>query len=104
MTNDLGRAGRAWDAPLRTLAAEWLCKELTALERQLESASGFEDTLALWRLSVARAALSFVEALIDRRTAEPIVYRPIGYVRSPHSTLHGMPLQAIAYGSSDAAI
>jgi tRNA (adenine37-N6)-methyltransferase len=88
---------------LREQALRLIVKE-RALERQLESASGFEDTLALWRLSVARAALSFVEALLDRRTAEPIVYRPIGHVTSPHSTLYGMPLQAIADGSSDAAI
>ena len=67
-----------------------------ALEGHVAAAAGFDDTLALWRLSVARAALSFVEALLDRRTVEPIVYRPIGYVVSPHDDLDGMPLQPIA--------
>ena len=43
-----------------------------------------------------RAALSFVEALLDRRTVEPIVYRPIGVVVSPHGELDGMPLQPVA--------
>ena len=50
----------------------------------------------LWRLSVVRAALSFVEGLLDQRTVEPVVYRPIGLVVSPHSELDGMPLQPIA--------
>jgi len=67
-----------------------------ALERQLRSASAFERTLVLWRLSVVRAALSFVEALLDQRTVEPVVYRPIGLVASPHADLDGMPLQPIA--------
>jgi len=67
-----------------------------ALERQLDSTAGFARTLALWRLSVARASLSFVEALLDSRTVEPVVYRPIGYVVSPHAELDGMPLQPIA--------
>ncbi len=75
-----------------------------ALERRLATASGFEDTLALWRLSVARAALSFVEALLDRHTVEPIVYRPIGYVVSPHTELDGMPLQPIADTSGDSIV
>jgi tRNA-Thr(GGU) m(6)t(6)A37 methyltransferase TsaA len=67
-----------------------------ALERQLRAATDFEQTLVLWRLSVVRAALSFVEALLDRRTIDPVVYRPIGVVASPHVELDGMPLQPLA--------
>src|SRR5262245_47034040 len=67
-----------------------------AHEEHLASSSGFERTLALWRLSTSRGALSFVEGLLDRRTSEPIVYRPIGYVASPHAAIDGMPLQAMA--------
>ncbi|HXF98539.1 MAG TPA: TrmO family methyltransferase [Gaiellaceae bacterium] len=66
------------------------------LERRLAAAQGFERTLVLWRLSVARAALSFVEALLDGRAVEPVVYRPVGYVRSAHRDLEGMPLQPVA--------
>jgi len=67
-----------------------------SLERQAAASEGFDATLALWRLSTGRASLAFVEGLRDRRTAEPVVYRPIGYVRSPHATLDGMPLQPLA--------
>ncbi len=74
------------------------------LEDQLDAAVGFEDTLVLWRLSVVRAALSFVEALLDRRTGEPIVYRPIGYVVSAHDDLAGMPLQPIADASGESVV
>ena len=73
-----------------------LVRTEAALEEQLKSATGFPRTLSLWRLSVGRAALSFVEGLLDSRVVEPIVYRPIGYVSSPHTELNGMPLQAIA--------
>ena len=74
------------------------------LEQQLDAATGFEDTLVLWRLSVVRASLSFVEALLDRRTVAPIVYRPIGYVASAHEDLDGMPLQPIADASGVASV
>ena len=67
-----------------------------ALELQLREAADFDRTLVLWRLSVVRAALSFVEALLDQRTVDPVVYRPIGVVASPHVDLDGMPLQPIA--------
>src|SRR5215475_700200 len=67
-----------------------------ALSKQLASTSGFDRTLALWRLSASRGALSFVEGLLESRTAEPVVYKPIGYVSSPHSQMEGMPLQAMA--------
>jgi tRNA (adenine37-N6)-methyltransferase len=73
-----------------------LARTEAALEKQLTSATGYSRTLGLWRLSVGRAALSFVEGLLDSRVVEPMVYRPIGYVSSPHTELNGMPLQAIA--------
>ena len=72
------------------------------LERHTGDSAGFERTIALSRLAAARAALSFVEALLDQSLGEPIVYRSIGVVRSPHTSLVGMPLQPIAdeHGSS----
>ena len=83
-------------APLLHEQAATLALTEHSLEEQLGSTSGFARTLALWRLSMGRAALSFVEGLLDSRTVEPVVYRPIGYVVSPHSDLDGMPLQPIA--------
>jgi tRNA-Thr(GGU) m(6)t(6)A37 methyltransferase TsaA len=91
-------------AELLRAQADVLARTELALERQLASASGFDRTLVLWRLSVGRAALSFVESLLDRRTVEPVVYRPIGYVSSPHSELDGMPLQPLADTSGEAVI
>jgi tRNA-Thr(GGU) m(6)t(6)A37 methyltransferase TsaA len=82
--------------PLLGLQASVLARIERALDGRLASTSGFERTLALWRLSACRGALSFVDALRDSRTAEPIVYRPIGYARSPHEAIDGMPLQPIA--------
>ena len=75
-----------------------------ALERQVDGTEGFTRTLALWRLSVGRAALSFVDGLLDRRIAESVVYQPIGYVRSPHAELDGMPLQPIADTAGESTI
>ena len=80
---------------LREQAAVLIRGEL-ALERQLRSATAFDRTLVLWRISVVRAALSFVEALLDQRSVEPVVYRPVGVIASPHTDLDGMPLQPIA--------
>jgi tRNA-Thr(GGU) m(6)t(6)A37 methyltransferase TsaA len=97
------RAGTDPETLLREQAAVLVRGEL-ALERRLSSSSGFDRTLVLWRLSVVRAALSFVEALLDRRTVEPVVYRPVGVVTSPHSDLDGMPLQPIADTSGEARI
>ena len=97
------RAGQD-PAPFLRGQAEVLGRTERALERQLASAAGFDRTLVLWRLSVARAAVSFVEALLDRRTVEPVVYRPIGYVVSPHLELDGMPLQPIADSSGESRI
>ncbi len=90
--------------PLLQTQAQILARTDRALERQLESIHGFDRSLVLWRLSVARAALSFVDALLDSHTVEPVVYRPIGYVRSPHAELDGMPLQAMADPSGESTI
>ena len=89
------RSGRD-PSPLLTAQAGHLSRAELALERQARSSTEFDRTLVLWRLSVVRAALSFVEALLDRRSVEPVVYRPIGLVVSPHTELDGMPLQPIA--------
>jgi tRNA-Thr(GGU) m(6)t(6)A37 methyltransferase TsaA len=89
------RAGLDPDPLLRKQEA-LLARTERALERRVAAASGFERTLALWRLSVARGAASFVESLLDERTVEPVIYRPIGRVTTPHSDLDGMPLQPIA--------
>jgi len=97
------RAGTDPGSLLRKQAAFLVRGEL-ALERQLRSSVEFDRTLVLWRLSVVRAALSFVEALLDQRTVEPVVYRPIGVVSSPHSDLDGMPLQPIADTSGESRI
>lgn len=89
------RAGLDSDSLLRKQEA-LLARTERALERRAAAASGFDRTLALWRLSVARGAASFVESLLDERTVEPVIYRPIGHVASPHADLDGMPLQPIA--------
>ena len=57
---------------------------------------GFERTLLVWRLSVARAARPSSTRVLDSRAVEPVVYRPISCPRSPHGELAGMPLQPIA--------
>ena len=82
-----------------------LARAERALERNAASAEGEpERTLALWRLSSARAARSFVEALLDRREGELVVYRAIGRIVSPHATLDGMPLQPQADESGPSTI
>ena len=91
-------------APLLREQTRVLARTERALERRLASTTGFERTLVLWRLSAARAALSFVEALLDSRSVEPVVYRPIGYVVSPHAQLDGMPLQPIADETGESTI
>jgi tRNA (adenine37-N6)-methyltransferase len=75
-----------------------------ALDAQLAAAAGFDRTLALWRLSASRGALAFVDGLLESWTEEPIVYRPIGYVVSPHSQIDGMPLQAMADTKGESTI
>ena len=89
------RAGTDSTTLLREQDAVLIRGELS-LELQLRKATDFDRTLVLWRLSVVRAALSFVEALLDQRTVDPVVYRPVGVVVSPHHDLDGMPLQPIA--------
>jgi tRNA-Thr(GGU) m(6)t(6)A37 methyltransferase TsaA len=90
--------------PLLHAQAALLSKAELALEHQVRSSSEFDRTLVLWRLSVVRAALSFVEALLDRRTVEPVVYRPVGLVVSAHSDLDGMPLQPLADATGESRI
>jgi tRNA-Thr(GGU) m(6)t(6)A37 methyltransferase TsaA len=83
-------------APLLSLQATVLARIERAQVGQLALASGFARTLTLWRLSACRGALSFVDGLRERRSAEPVVYQPIGYAVSPHDDLDGMPLQPMA--------
>ena len=71
--------------------------------RRLASASGFDRTLALWRLSSA-APRSRSSRRCSTAAREPVVYRPIGYVASPHAALDGMPLQPIADTSGASTI
>jgi tRNA-Thr(GGU) m(6)t(6)A37 methyltransferase TsaA len=91
-------------APLLHAQARLLSRAELVLEEQMRASAGFERTLVLWRLSVVRAALSFVEALLDKRTVEPVVYRPIGLVVSEHTDLDGMPLQPLADTSGESRI
>jgi len=81
---------------LLELQASVLAGVERALTGQLVAAKGFARTLALWRLSACRGALSFVDGLLESRAGEPVVYKPIGYVVSPHHDMDGMPLQAMA--------
>ncbi len=90
--------------PLLRRQASVLARLDRALDDQVASASGFDRTLALWRLSASRGALSFVDGLLESRTAEPVVYKPIGYVNSPHLQMDGMPLQAMADTEGPATI
>jgi len=69
--------------------------EGAALDQAL-AASGFDRTLALWRLSSTREARRFVADLLGVGSRAAVVYRPIGVVRSAHRTLPGMPLQPAA--------
>lgn len=91
-------------APLLLAQRDVLARTERHLERAIVGAEGFERTLGLGRLANARAALSFVEAVLDRSPGEPIVYRSIGIVRSPHASLEGMPLQPIADPTGAASI
>ncbi|MBM3677622.1 MAG: hypothetical protein FJW96_07030 [Actinobacteria bacterium] len=86
----------------RKEVAPLLERQLRALERSerllAKTAGGTDggEPTALWRLANARSARAFVEALIERRAAEPVTYYAIGTVRSPHASLEGMPLQPLA--------
>jgi tRNA-Thr(GGU) m(6)t(6)A37 methyltransferase TsaA len=90
--------------PLLLMQATVLAATERALELRVGSAEGFDRTLALWRLSTGRAALTFVEALLDARVEGPVVYHPIGRVSSHHVRLDGMPLQAMADTSGTSSI
>jgi tRNA (adenine37-N6)-methyltransferase len=77
--------------------------QLAELERgehglvgRVSASEGFDRTVAVWRLTSARAARAFVEALLDARAEEPVQYHAIGVVRSAHAELDGMPLQPAA--------
>jgi tRNA-Thr(GGU) m(6)t(6)A37 methyltransferase TsaA len=92
-------------APMLERQELLLARAERALERQAGTADGEPArTLALWRLSSARAARSFVEAALDRREGELVVYRAIGRVVSGHALLDGMPLQPQADESGPATI
>jgi tRNA-Thr(GGU) m(6)t(6)A37 methyltransferase TsaA len=82
--------------PLLERQASTLAGLERALADRFSTAHGFERTLALWRLSACRGALAFVDGELDNRPTEPIVYKPVGYVVSPHLEMDGMPLQAMA--------
>ena len=68
----------------------------TGLLQRVAASEGFDRTVAMWRLTSARAARAFVEALLDERAEEPVQYHAIGIVRSAHTELDGMPLQPAA--------
>jgi len=89
------RAGLDRRPLLRAQLAELERGENGLVGRVAES-EGFDRTVALWRLTSARAARAFVEALLDERADEPVQYHAIGFVRSAHAELDGMPLQPAA--------
>jgi tRNA-Thr(GGU) m(6)t(6)A37 methyltransferase TsaA len=92
-------------APMLERQELLLARAERALERQAGTANGEPArTLALWRLSSARAARAFVEAALDRREGELVVYRAIGRVVSAHGSLDGMPIQPIADSSGPSTI
>ena len=75
-----------------------------ALADRVARSTGFERTVSVWRLTTARAARAFVEALLDERSGEPVNYEAIGYVNSSHASLDGMPLQPEADTSGPSRI
>jgi tRNA-Thr(GGU) m(6)t(6)A37 methyltransferase TsaA len=92
------------ETPLLRAQLELLDRGEHALAARVGETEGFDRTIAVWRLSTARAARSFIEALLDERLGEPINYEAIGYVRSGHTSLDGMPLQPAADKSGPARI
>ena len=74
------------------------------LADRVSQAEGFDRTVAVWRLTSARAARAFVEALLDDRSGDPVAYEAIGYVSSAHTSLDGMPLQPGADASGPSRI
>ena len=92
------------ETPLLRAQLQRLEKGELKLAERVGETEGFDRTVAVWRLSTARAARSFVEALLDERLGEPINYEAIGYVRSAHTSLEGMPLQPAADESGPSRI
>jgi tRNA (adenine37-N6)-methyltransferase len=99
----LSRAGSDQTALLHAQLAVLARGEHT-LGARVAEARGFDRTVAVWRLSTARAARAFVEALLDRRGGGPVNYEAIGHVHSSHSSLEGMPLQPAADDSGPSRI
>jgi tRNA-Thr(GGU) m(6)t(6)A37 methyltransferase TsaA len=91
----LDRAGLERTALLRAQLEE-LERDEHGLVERVAASEGFDRTVAMWRLTSARAARAFVEALLDERAEEPVQYHAIGIVRSAHAQLDGMPLQPAA--------
>jgi tRNA-Thr(GGU) m(6)t(6)A37 methyltransferase TsaA len=83
-------------APLLRLQLAELERGEHGLEQQVAASEGFDRTVAVWRLTSARAARAFVEALLDERAEEPVQYHAVGVVHSAHTELDGMPLQPAA--------
>jgi tRNA-Thr(GGU) m(6)t(6)A37 methyltransferase TsaA len=83
-------------APLLRAQLPELERGENGLVQRVAASEGFDRTVAVWRLTSARAARAFVEALLDERAEEPVQYHAIGIVRSAHAELDGMPLQPAA--------
>jgi tRNA-Thr(GGU) m(6)t(6)A37 methyltransferase TsaA len=99
----LDRAGKD-TAPLLQAQLAVLQAGEQALADRVARSTDFERTVSVWRLTTARAARSFVEALLDERSGEPVNYEAIGYVDSSHDSLDGMPLQPEADTSGPSRI
>jgi len=91
----LERAGLDRVPLLRAQLAE-LERGESGLVGRIAASEGFDRTVAMWRLTSARAARAFVEALLEERAEEPVQYHAVGLVRSAHAELDGMPLQPAA--------
>jgi tRNA-Thr(GGU) m(6)t(6)A37 methyltransferase TsaA len=91
-------------APLLQAQLAVLERGELALARHVSQSSGFERTIAVWRLTAARTARAFVEALLDQRGGEPVLYEAVGFVTSAHASLDGMPLQPAADESGPSRI
>ncbi len=93
------------NTPLLTAQLEVLEAGESDLAERIGRLSGFQRTVAVWRLTTARAARAFVEALLDERSGEPVQYEAIGHVAAPqHVSLDGMPLQPAADTSGPSRI
>jgi len=99
----LSRAGGDRTPLLRSQLAV-LARGEYALAARVGDSTGFERTVAIWRLSTAKAARAFVEALLDERGGGPVNYEAIGHVHSAHTSLDGMPLQPAADASGPSRI